>query len=126
MSVATVNITVEAVASLFGWYVREGGLTVYPAKELQIKDSRQAIDLREPFSNDDLRSIFAHPKFTKGKFKYPAYFWIPLIGLYTGMRLEEIAQLHCAEVYKSHGQWIFDIIAHPLMNFSLTGVSGLV
>ena len=109
LNVATVNIIVEAVVSLLDWCVREEYLAYNPAKELQIKDTRQAIELRDPFSVDDLQKLFAHTKFADGKFKYPAYFWIPLIGLYTGMRLEEIAQLHCVDLYDSKGIWVIDI-----------------
>ena len=109
LNVATVNIIVEAVASFLDWCVREEYLAANPAKELQIKDTRQVIELREALSIDDLRKIFAHKKFTGGKFKHPAYFWVPLIGLYTGMRLEEIAQLHCVDIYELHGIWVIDI-----------------
>ena len=76
-----------------------------PARGLQVKDTRQAIDLREAFSREDLERIFAHPKFAQGKFIHPAYFWIPLIGLFTGMRLEEIAQLFC----KESSLWVIDV-----------------
>ena len=111
LSVTTVNILVEAVGSMLGWYVREGLLESNPATHLQIKDTRQAVELREAFSTDELTRIFAHPKFSQRKFKSPSYFWIPLIALFTGMRLEEIAQLHCADIYESatRGIWIIDI-----------------
>lgn len=111
LDVSTVNITVEAVGSLLEWCVNKRYTDHNPARGLQLRDTRQAIELRDPFSKEDLELIFAHPKFSRGEFKYPAYFWIPLIGLYTGMRLEEIAQMHCADVYESDskGIWVFDI-----------------
>jgi integrase len=111
LNVATINTAVEAVGSLLEWYVREGVLDRNPAKGLQVKDTRQAIDLREAFSRDDLERIFVHPKFTQGKFKFPAYFWIPLIGLFTGMRLEEIAQLFCKDTYQDKDSllWVIDV-----------------
>lgn len=36
-------------------------------------------------------------------------FWIPRIGLFQAMRLNEIAQLQCKDVYQDNGYWIFDI-----------------
>ena len=116
LSVTTVNILVEAVGSMLGWYVREGLLDVNPATHLQIKDTRQDIELRQAFSADELSKIFAHPKFAQKEFKSPSYYWIPLIALYTGMRLEEISQLHCADIYESSnkGIWIIDINATGL------------
>lgn len=116
LSVTTVNILVEAVGSMLGWYVREGVLDVNPATHLQIKDTRQDIELRQAFSTDELSKIFAHPKFARKEFKSLSYYWIPLIALYTGMRLEEIAQLHCADIYESStkGIWVVDINATEL------------
>ena len=112
LDIKTVNIAVEAVGSLLDWCVKKRFMDHNPAKGLQIRDKRQAIELRDPFSPEDLERIFAHPKFSQGEFKYPAYFWIPLIGFYTGMRLEEIAQLHCADVFEAPGAggvWVFSI-----------------
>ncbi len=111
LNVATVNTILDAVGSLFEWYVREGKLRSNPVKGLQVKDTRLAIDLREAFSREDLELIFAHPKFTQGKFIHPAYFWVPLIALFTGMRREEIAQLHCTDVYqdKNSSLWVINI-----------------
>ena len=38
-----------------------------------------------------------------------AYYWVPLIALYTGMSLEEISQLHCADIIKDNEIIRFDI-----------------
>ncbi len=116
LSTTTVNILVEAVGSMLAWYVREGMLAANPATHLQIKDSRQAIELRQAFSDDELAKIFAHPKFARKEFKSPSYYWIPMIALFTGMRLEEIAQLHCADIYESQtkGIWVIDINSNGL------------
>ncbi len=110
LNVKTVNILIEAVSGMLAWYVREGVLEANPATHLQIKDPRQAVELREAFSSEELAKIFAHPKFSQKKFRSLSYYWIPLIALYTGMRLEEIAQLHCADIYEStKGIWVIDI-----------------
>ena len=111
LSVKTVNIHVEAVASMFDWCIREGLLKDNQAKGLLLKDDRQPIELRDAFTNEELSKIFAHPKFSKREFKSVEYFWIPLVGLYTGMRLEGIAQLHCTDIKESSpkGIWFFDI-----------------
>lgn len=110
LSLKTVNMIMAAVSSFFEWCISERLMHQNPAQKLQVKDTRQAINLREAFTHADLESIFTHPKFVKGQFKYPAYFWIPLIGLFTGMRLEEIAQLHCADIKEfKPGFWLIDI-----------------
>ena len=111
LSVASVNLALEAAGSFFQWCIEEGLTIANPAKKINIRDTRQAVDLRDAFSVEELQRIFIHPKFTAGKFANPAYFWIPLIGLFSGMRLEEIAQLHVADVYESkeQGIWVMDV-----------------
>ena len=111
LSVKTVNVIVETASSMFDWGVREGLLSQNPAKGLSIKDDRQEIGLRDAFSPDDLQKIFACDNYVKGSFKHPSFFWAPLISVYTGMRLEEVCQLECDDIYESEasGVWVIDI-----------------
>ena len=113
LSVKTINIVVEAISSLFEWCIREKILAFNPAKKLQVKDDRLEIDLREPFSTSDLDLIFAHPIFLHKKFKNPAFYWAPIISLYTGMRLEEICQLYCTDIYPVEGIYVIDVNDKP-------------
>ena len=108
-SAKRVNTLIQAMSSLLDWFVREEIITSNPAKKLQRKEERQPIELREPFEKKDFEKIFSHPKFALGKFKFADYFWAPLIALFSGMRLEEIYQLHCKDVCEIDGIWVFDV-----------------
>ncbi len=109
LNVKTINENMRAIGSFLAWCVREGILERNPAEGLQIKDERSAVDQKYPFSIEELIGIFSHSKFSEGKFKSSGYYWIPVIALYTGMRLEEIAQLHISDIYEKDGVWIIDI-----------------
>ena len=115
LSVKTVNVIVETASSMFDWGVREGHLSQNPAKGLSIKDDRQEIGLRDAFSPEDIRKIFASDHYVKGDFKHPSFFWAPLIAVYTGMRLEEVCQLSLDDIYESEqgNIWIIDVNANP-------------
>jgi len=114
LSVKTVNITLEAMSSLFEWGIREGLGTPNPAKGLQVPDDRQEIELRDSFTREDLKTIFSAPKYAEDKFIKAAYFWVPLIALYSGMRREEVSQLHLSDVYQHEdGTWVFDVNIKP-------------
>ncbi|WP_303951954.1 DUF6538 domain-containing protein [Desulfovibrio piger] len=78
LSIKTVNVTVEAVASMFEWGIREGLLTANPAKALQIKDTRRDIDLREAFTQEDITLLFSPQTFTESSVKHPSFYWAPL------------------------------------------------
>jgi len=90
---------------------------------------QQARDRRSAFSNDQLTKLFSSPIYmgckslpschTGGKLipRDSHKFWVPLIGLFTGMRLQEILQLYLEDVYQHDGLWVFDLNEnHPDKN----------
>ena len=61
---------------------------------------------RDIFTDEDLQKIFDTSTFLNNTIRNPhrrnkiASFFVPIISLHTGMRLEEICQLRCEDVYK--------------------------
>ncbi|MBD5416530.1 MAG: site-specific integrase [Desulfovibrio sp.] len=109
LNIKTINVTMQAISGMFEWGIEEGYLETNPARNLSIKDNRQVIELREAFTEQEVRKIFFSGDYLSSAFKNPAYYWVPLIGLYTGMRLEEICQLHTRDIYQEDELWIIDI-----------------
>lgn len=109
LSIKTINVILQTISGMFEWGIREGLIEKNPARGLTFKDERQESELRSPFSSEEIKTIFFSGDYTQDRFKNPAYYWVPLIGLYTGMRLEEICQLHCGDIYKEEGIWVIDI-----------------
>lgn len=63
-----------------------------------------------PYTVAQLQAIFDMPLFTKTKVEDRDYrFWFPLISLYTGMRIEEIAQLYVDDIKEKAGIHYFSI-----------------
>lgn len=111
LSDAKVNIDVAATCTLLKWCEGEEYIQFSMPKNLFIPERRNVKTLRLPFTKEDLALIFAHPKFSQGKFVNAAYFWAPLIALFSGMRREEVCQIACSRIYEynSSGIWVFDI-----------------
>lgn len=63
----------------------------------------------EPFTDSDLKTLFQSPQYQQATFKKASQYWIPLIGLYMGGRINEIAQLHVADIRKVDGIDAIDI-----------------
>lgn len=61
-----------------------------------------------PFSDDELRKLFDPMHFLKNA-KEPADYWFPILGLLTGARINEIAQLLVSDVKRHKGVWIIHI-----------------
>lgn len=79
-------------------------------KIMNISVSGQKDLIRSIFSEEDLRKIFLSQQYINKSFREDYKYWVPLIGYYTGMRLEEICQLYLSDIKEENNIWYFDII----------------
>ncbi|MGD1327134.1 DUF6538 domain-containing protein [Pandoraea pnomenusa] len=61
-----------------------------------------------PFSPDTLRQIFDPARFL-GFARNPEDFFLPLLGLYTGARMNELAQARVQDIRRAGERWFLDI-----------------
>lgn len=66
---------------------------------------------RRAFTLDELKALFENKDYRKGKFTCAAKFWVPIIALFSGARLEEICQLYLDDIREIGGIMCFDINA---------------
>jgi integrase len=83
------------------------GVQTNPVRDVKVRGQVGEAKPRKAFSVDDLRAIFSSPVFVAGKRPKAgagdATFWLPLLGLYTGARLNEIGQIRVADVRTEDG-----------------------
>ncbi len=115
LGVSAVNNYLHNLSALFNWGVDGWRMIRNPAKGLALKDDRNERDLRSPFSTEQLRSIFSAPLYTGCVDDEKGYhrpgpnvirrgrFWVPLIALWTGMRLGEVCQLRTNDIAAYEG-----------------------
>lgn len=60
---------------------------------------------REPFNDQELDAIFSSTHLRA--MSSPAHYWLPILALYTGLRLRELAQLYVDDVVQHGGRWYF-------------------
>jgi integrase len=73
---------------------------------LKLKETRRRDEMRDGFTLADLEAMFVKsPEYAEGKLKSPDQFWIPLLSLFSGARLEELCQLHTDQVAQDQGIW---------------------
>jgi len=95
-------------ASFFRWAVREHIIDRTPADGLQpTQKKRTKAEERQPFSEADLVNLFSaalyrrpHGEVAPGQL---GRYWVPLLALYHGARLNELCQLEVADIGEDDG-----------------------
>lgn len=62
------------------------------------REDNQDNDARHPFTHDQLIKMLSDKTWTRPQFTNDLHYWVPLIGLVTGMRGGEICQLWMSEI----------------------------
>lgn len=70
-------------------------------------DYKKTHDSYVRFSKDDLAALFASEAYKSNSFKKASQYWLPLIGLYSGARIDEPASLLVSEVQQRDGVWCY-------------------
>jgi len=104
----TQNKHLNRIHSLFLWAVKHGYTDKNYATGLPVGKDKNPLDARYPFSNADLKELFESQKYKDNSFHREYQYWVPLIALYTGARLNEICQLHLKDIKLVNGIYIFD------------------
>lgn len=118
---ASVNKYLNLLAAIVSAVEREGQLDgipgfINPFMKLSLTlDKRNDPNRREPFAEGDLTALFSTEVFAAGKRPLggggEAAYWLPLIALLSGARLNEIAQLRIKDLRQDPeaGLWFIDI-----------------
>ena len=103
MNVSTANSYIGKMSALFKWATREGLADSNVAGGLLISTDIHARDARHPFTVDQLNRIFGADIYDEPKEAWGFRQWAPLIALYSGLRLNEIATLRCDDIDEKGG-----------------------
>lgn len=109
------NRGLGAVSSMFAWAVDGMILEVNPRHGVRVRNAEGAKLERQPYTMDQLARIFAMPIYRDPTIRPKggggeAAVWLPLLALYTGGRLEELAQLRVLDVQRLEGVDVLDLM----------------
>ena len=96
-------------SSLWIWAKSHKYVDDNPFECLTLKNDKRPHEQRSAYNDDQLGVIFSHKIFTDRKYRHPYMFWVPLLALFTGMRLEEICQLHVEDIRMEDEIWVIDV-----------------
>jgi hypothetical protein len=111
-----------AVSWFFAFLIETGRLprdADNPGRGFMFNTKGPAREQRDMWQGDELWKLFASPTWTgcrphfrsqpRDNIVRDALFWLPLLGLFHGNRLEEFAQLRRGDLGQSEGVWYLQI-----------------
>lgn len=106
----TINDYLSSYQSLFAWAENQGFVQRNAFGKLNIRQKKGGEKKRNAFTQEQIKIILkALPQYAPEKYKKSYPYWGTLIGIYTGARVNEIAQLALEDIKEEKGIWYFDI-----------------
>lgn len=103
-SPGNINVKIPMLGTIFNYAVDNIIITANPASRVRVADKRKANELRLNLDDAQLKAIFSGSVYSKGNRPRAsggeAAYWMPLLGLFTGGRLNELGQLRPEDVYE--------------------------
>jgi integrase len=109
--VSTQRDYMNFIRSIFGYALDNEFIEKNPVIKGLIPDRKTAGTREQRLAFDDpedLQQIFGNGYHEWSKYQ-PSRYWLPLLALYTGCRLEELASLYTEHVHKVKGIWCIEI-----------------
>lgn len=101
-SPANVNVKLTRLRTLLNFAYDNDLIATRPAAGINVLDPDADRNKRRPFDRASLAAIFSSPIYAKGERptqgRGEAAYWLPLLALYTGARLEELGQLRPGDI----------------------------
>ena len=115
MDTRTINTLIQRCSSWFNWVIRKGyyeDRNIFHGKTVPSKKGKNVIT-RQPFNEEQLKLIFGKDYFNKtlnsvSPCRY-VFYWVGIVGLFHGTRLQETTQLHINDIYPLRKIWVIDI-----------------
>lgn len=110
----------NVIRSFLSWCDDEYGIDSSPMLKIKLGQKVDKSNARDPFSVEQLRTLFKSPQYTGHRsiarrakpgelIVRDGKFWLPMLGLYTGMRLGELVQLVASDVREENGIVYIDV-----------------
>jgi len=92
------NVAMRTNRFLVWAFRREGGKPPFELMGNVRITARSKTVQRRAFTDDEISTLFSPATYAQGRQQSPYMYWLPLIGLHSGMRINEIAQLALADI----------------------------
>ncbi|WP_337264119.1 MULTISPECIES: site-specific integrase [unclassified Serratia (in: enterobacteria)] len=135
MSDNTVRKYMRVIFEALRWADGEGIFIKSPANQFfaPVENEKMDQDFKADFTDEDLHAIFNRPWFKRGTVDrnsggrfhhYRAFhYWLPLIGFFTGARINELCQLYLDDIKQDAAGFYFFEISNERVDHSLKTIN---
>ncbi|EJW0781656.1 site-specific integrase [Escherichia coli] len=135
MSDNTVRKYMRVIFEALRWADGEGIFIKSPANQFfaPVENEKMDQDFKADFTDEDLHAIFNRPWFKRGTVDrnsggrfhhYRAFhYWLPLIGFFTGARINELCQLYLDDIKQDAAGFYFFEISNECVDQSLKTIN---
>lgn len=113
LATRTVNAYLGNLQTFFKWAVDNGHAAENVFSGMRVKAGKATAEKRDAFTPEQMRTLVQHLTGTSANPFDPVpkdtHKWVTLIAVYTGMRLNEVAQLLVADVKCDDDVWYFNV-----------------
>lgn len=109
----SINKLLIAISSILEVMVNDGVISRNPAKKKLLKKDDDG-SKRPPYAMQELSTLFHSDIYLTNYWSNPVQdkpsrFWVPLIALFCGFRIEEICQLRASDIRQKNNVWYISI-----------------
>ena len=109
VSPALANRIFQTIASFFKWGVAQGNIDYNPFEGMELDLNAQKEEVVS-YSIEEMKLLFEGEEFQKFTENISSRYWLCVLGVYTGMRVGEIAQLEVGDVkIDKNGRYFFEL-----------------
>ena len=106
MNPRTVNKNIQFLSAMFNWAVSEEIIEDNPARGLTVSIKQKVLLERKAYDNQTLSLVFNNLNPTD---ENPENYWIPILGYFTGLRIEELCQLRIEDIKQIEGNYCVSV-----------------
>ncbi|MCX2758980.1 site-specific integrase [Vibrio sp. Sgm 22] len=100
---------IQKCSSFFEWCVQMEYTDVNPFKGFRFKAEVKVSAAKNAYSPQQLKQIFDNQIFTHRKFNHSYQYWLPILAVLTGARLNELCQLYKGDIKLVDDIWCLSI-----------------
>jgi len=124
-SPSTINQRIANLRTLLRFACDQDIIEKDPTIGVRVKDTSLAVDKRNPFTVTELNMIFSSPVYTEGYRTKggggEAAYWLPLLALFQGARLNELCQLMVSDFRREEYEFDASLRMTWVMNITDQG-----